>query len=262
MQKIFVYISSLVFCLTVFSAQAQESNKPQEPNKAQQPQQPNKGEEADTIPLFNGMTVQADVASVIGSVTSSGVTYSYEVGAQLDFKHKFYPIIEIGHAGADKTSTNDISYQTNGLFGRVGVDVNLIRPKKDSRPTNNLFLVGVRMGMSKFKYNLNNVTVTDSYWGGSETLDYPNVSTAKIWYEIVLGIRVEVIKNLYMGWSVRTKNMISQDATGDITPWYVPGFGLNKGSVQGLNYTIGYKFNIRSKIPQMKAKPKGQIKNK
>ena len=247
MLKIYTYISSLIFCFMVFSVQAQKTNKVQK---------------IDSIPLINGVTVQADVASIISSAFTSKETYSSEVAVQVDLKHKYFPILEVGYAGANKISNENITFQTNGMFSRLGVDLNLLTPKKDQKPTTNLFLAGLRLGMSSFKYNFNNFIITDTYWGGSETLNYTNISNTKIWYEIVLGIRVEVVKNIFMGWSVRTKNLLNQDVTGQISPWYIPGYGINNGSSWGLNYTIGYKLNIHSKIPIVKIKPGSEVKKK
>ena len=192
--------------------------------------------------FFNGVTVQADIASFATSVFTNGERYSMEGGVQIDLKHKFYPIVEIGFAGANKLSTSDISFKTNGLYGKIGFDFNLLKQKKDSKPTNNLFLAGLRLGMTNFKYNISNILISDDYWGESNIIDYNNVSSTKIWFEIVVGIRVEVVKNIYMGWSVQNKNLISQDISGAPTPWFIPGYGLNNSSNWGVSYTIGYKF--------------------
>ncbi len=244
MQKTFAYISSLILCTLTLTAVAQKNIKTPE---------------KDNTPLFNGLTIQLDVASVASSFLSNGESYSYEAGAQVDLKHKYYPVFELGYAGANKTSNNDINFKTNGLFGRLGVDINLINPKKDQKPTTNLFLAGIRLGMSNFPYNVSNVIITDNYWGGSETFNYPAKISTKVWYEIVAGVRVEVTKNIYMGWTIRSKNMLSQDIAGEVAPWYVPGFGTNTGNNWGFNYTIGYKLQIPMKV---KTRTNKEIKKK
>jgi hypothetical protein len=193
------------------------------------------------IPLYNGFTIQADLASAATSAISTE-TYSYEAGIQVDLKHKYYPIFELGFAGANKTTTDNIGYITNAPFGKIGLDFNILKKKKDSKPTNNLFLAGFRFGMSNFNYRLTNVTITDNYWGGSEVVFKDANTTTKIWWEIVAGVRVEVVKNFYMGWTIRNKNLISQDVAGAVAPWYIPGFGINNASNWGFNYTLGYHF--------------------
>ena len=244
MQKTFAYISSLLLCLFVVPIEAQKTKK---------------AVEVDNTPLFNGLTIQVDAASLLGSVLSTGETYSYEAGAQVDLKHKYFPVFELGYGGANKISNNNIDFKTNSLFGRLGVDINLLSKKKDSKPTSNLFLVGLRLGMSSFPYSISNAIITDNYWHGSEVNNYQNEITNKIWYEIAAGVKVEVAKNFFMGWTVRIKNLISQDVAGQVAPWYIPGYGINNGTSYGINYTLGYKLQIPTKV---KVLSKKEIQNK
>jgi len=72
--------------------------------------------------------------------------------------------------------------------------------------------------------------------------NYSNQSTTRIWYEVVAGVRVEIIKNIFMGWTVRNSHLIGQDAEGDVAPWYIPGYGKNISSNWSINYTLGYHF--------------------
>jgi hypothetical protein len=242
MQRTFKYISSLVLCLlVVYSAQAQKKINPKTKLVT------------DTIkvPFFNGISVQGDVASMASSFLSNGDTYSYEAAVQADFKHKYFPVFELGYAGADKLTIEKVGFKTNAFFGRAGIDFNVLKQKKDSKPTTNLLLVGLRLGMANFNYNTSNIAIADDYWGGStQTINYDNISTTKIWYEITAGIRVEILKNIFMGWTVRSKTLISKDVDGVVTPWYIPGFGINKSSNLGFNYTIGYKFQLPAKKKQ------------
>lgn len=203
---------------------------------------------ADSTRWLNGFTVNVDVASLVTSTFINNGMYSSEAGIQLDLKHKFFPTFEVGVAGANKVSNDNINFKTNGLFERFGIDFNLRKKKPDSKPTNNLFTAGIRLGMSNFKYDVTNVTITDNYWGGSTSIDYRNQNASKIWYEFVVGVQVEVIKNFYMGWNIRVRNLISKDISGVVSPWYIPGFGQNNGSNYGFNYTLGYHFWPQKKI--------------
>lgn len=227
MLSIYKFTISIILCLVVITTHAQDKNK-------------------DTIQVktkwWNGLTLQVDAASLVNSALSNGDSYSIEAGAQLDIKNKYYPILEIGFAGANKTSAEDIIFKTNGLFGRVGVDFNMKKSKPNAKMSNNLFTAGLRLGMTSFAYNINNILITDDYWGNSELLDFNNQTSSKIWYEIVVGVKVEVFKNTYMGWTVRNKHLISKDTTGDVFPSYIPGYGVNKSTIWGINYVLGYKF--------------------
>jgi hypothetical protein len=240
MRRIFVYISSILLCLLLTTVSAQKKkNKP----IVVPP---------DSTVWLNGFTVQADVGSLITSTLMSGDSYSSEAAIQMDLKHRIFPTFELGVAGANKLTPDNIGFKTNGTFERLGVDFNLRKRKIDSKPTNNLFIAGLRIGMSHFNYNVTNVQVTNDYWGGSVPLNYMNQTSSKIWYEIVVGVQVEVLKNVFMGWTIRNKNLISQDIPGVIAPWYIPGFGQNNGSNWGFNYTLGYHFGPKNKYIKSK----------
>lgn len=234
MQRISVYISSLLLCLVVNTTIAQKKKPTVLP--------------PDSTRWLNGFSVQIDAASIVSSEFTSNGSYSREGGIQLDLKHKIFPTVEIGSAGTTKISTtNNIGFQGNGTFERFGFDFNLKKRKIDSKPTNNLFTAGLRIGMSHFNYNVTNINLADSYWGGSQTFDYPTQNTTRIWYEIVVGVKVEVLKNFFMGWTIRNKNLISQDVAGEVSPWFIPGFGLNNTTNWGINYTLGYHFGSQKK---------------
>ncbi len=227
MRSILKYTISFVLLLNLSNVGAQEK----------------KNEEKETKPaLLNGLTVQVDVASLAYNFISKGETYSTEASIQANLRNKYFPIVEVGFGGADKMTADNIGFKTNGLFGRVGFDLNLLKQKEGSKPTNNLFLAGVRLGFTNFLYDVSNVVVADDYWGTTEILNYNNQSATKVWYEIVAGVKVEVIKNIYMGWTVRTKNLLNQDKEGNVSPWYIPGFGINTSNTWGFSYSIGYNF--------------------
>jgi len=245
MLKTFKYISSLIFCmLMVYSVQAQKIKIQKKTVSDSIP-----------VPFFNGIIVEGDIASVASSVLSNGGTHSYEGAVKIDLKHKFYPTFEFGYASADKLTVDNIGFSTNGAFWRGGIDINMLKQKKAANAINSMLLLGVRLGVSSFNYNITNVTITDEYWGGpAQTMNYNNLSTTKVWLELTAGIRVEVLKNIYMGWTIRNKNLLTSTADGAVTPWYIPGFGVNKSTNLGLNYTIGYKFQVPVK-KKISAKP-------
>ena len=188
------------------------------------------------------MTLQVDAASIASSTLLSKDVYSVEAGAQINLKNKYLPIVELGYASVNKTSLEDIRFKTNGFFGRVGMDFNLVKKKKDGKLSPNLFLMGLRLGMTNATYSINNMVITNDYWGGNQTLPESKLTPTKIWFELVFGIRVKVVDNIYMGWSLRNKHLLTTDKVGDMSPWYIPGYGKNASSNWGFSYTVGYKF--------------------
>lgn len=193
---------------------------------------------------LHGFRVDVDVSPIVTSFMNGSDVLNYEAAVQLDINHKYYPVFEMGYASADKLTTSAINYQGNALFYRIGLDFNLIKQKKETKVNlNNIFLVGGRLGFTQFDYNLSNIQLRNDYWGNTEIKDLEQISVSKLWYEIVVGVRVEILKNIFIGWSVRSKNLLTKDKAGNFKPWHVPGFGINSdSSVWGLNYMLGYKF--------------------
>lgn len=195
------------------------------------------------VRFFNGIRLDVDLVPLASSFLSTHETYSYEVALQSDLKHKYFPVVEIGYGGADKISSTNIGYKTDAVFGRVGLDFNIMKEKKSVKPTNNLFLAGIRVGFSSFKYNITDVSIVNDYWGENQTLNYENIPATRVWIEFVAGMRVEIFKNVFLGWTVKNKSTSSEDVAGKFKPWYIPGFGLNTGNANWeVNYCLGYKF--------------------
>lgn len=190
---------------------------------------------------INDLRLEVNVAPMVNTLFNNEI-FTYEAALQASVLKKYYPVFEMGFAGADHTASNDINFKTNGVYSRIGLDFNIMKPKKKQDPTNNLFLVGVRVGFSNFKYDLNNVLLTDEYWNQTQNRDFKHESASKVWFEISAGMRVEIIKHVYMGWSIRNKNFFKEATVGKLNPWFVPGYGVSNGSKWNLIYAVGYSF--------------------
>lgn len=192
---------------------------------------------------INGFRLDVDVSPVVTTFLNKGNIFSYEAGIQMNINDKYYPVFEMGYGGAKKITASDINYQGDALFYRLGLDFNLMKQKETKKKLNNVFLFGGRLGFSRFNYDLTNIGFGNDYWGTPEIRHATDLTTSRLWYEIVAGVRVEIAKNVFIGWTVRSKNMLTTDQPGQYKPWYVPGFGINSDSgVWGFNYLLGYKF--------------------
>jgi outer membrane receptor protein involved in Fe transport len=99
------------------------------------------------------------------------------------------------------------------------------------------------LGYSPFSYNYKNISVTDVYWNQTVSQDIENIKTSRTWLELVAGVRVEIAKNIFMGWSVRNKKLFGTDLPGELSPYYIPCFGVKgDGKAWGVNYSVGYRF--------------------
>ena len=229
MQQICKYFISIFLWFSIYTLNAQNQDNKDSVN-------------IDKINLINGLRIDLDISPVITSLLSKSDSYSFEGAVQTTLFQKYFPVIEFGFAGADKTSTENVNFSTNGGFLRIGNDFSAMKQKAGADKQNNFFLIGARLGFSHFNYKINNIEIQDEYWEESKTYNFTKLKSTKLWFEIAAGIRVEIIKNIYMGWTIRNKRMLINDSEGKISPWYVPGFGVNSTSSWGFNYAIGYKF--------------------
>ena len=234
----FLIISILsLFSVLCTQAQSKQTNKPETALKKSKPDSVKV-----STPIFKNLRLDIDVAPILKNIFAADDTYSFETGLQANLLNKYYPIIELGYGGANHTSSTDIGFKTNGLFGRIGLDFNLLKQKEGKKLSSNLILAGLRLGYSKFNYDLTNIVINNDYWNEKTQYDILIESTSKLWFEIVFGVKVEISKNIYMGWTIRNKRTIKEAALGTLNPWFAPGYGINSSSNIGINYMIGYKF--------------------
>ena len=190
---------------------------------------------------------ETDVASLLANALYNGERYNYESAIVVDINRSYMPVLEFGFGGADYTSSALTSFKGEGIFSKIGLDFNLMKPEKDKPLSTNLFYAGVRFGLSAINYNYLNFKLKNDYWNEYQQNDYLDLKQTSVWFELVAGMRVEVSKNVYMGWTVRNKNIIGDPKPGEFHPWYVPGFGRKgEGNNWTINYAIGYKINMRN----------------
>jgi hypothetical protein len=194
------------------------------------------------VPLITGMRIEADAGSTIIGLLSGGEMYSYEGALQLYIQNKYYPVFEMGMAGADKVSGSGINYRGGGLYYRLGTDFNMMKSREGAKPTNNLLLVGARLGFSNFSYDLLDISFTDKFRNVSTVKNMTDINQSSFWLEISGGIRVELVRNVFLGWNIKYKNLINRSSPGEYFPYYIPGYGINSEGIWGFSYAIGYKF--------------------
>lgn len=161
-----------------------------------------------------------------------------------DFKvtRKHYLAAEIGNE--NKTINDDhLNFTTKGTFIKVGFDYNTY---ENWFGMNNMIYVGLRYGASAFSQTLNSYTIYNPhpYFGEEPTIvdgtKYDGLTAQ--WLEVVAGVKAEIVQNLYVGFSIRMNNLISNKVPDNFDNLYIPGFNRTYGGKfgAGLNYTISY----------------------
>lgn len=208
------------------------------PVQAQHPPQPEGVKvEEEKIPLYNGVSIGVDLFG-IGNKLFGGDFLSSEVSIDANLKNRFFPIIEIGYGLTDTTDDDyNIHYKSSAPYARIGLDYNTMSKKK----SDSFLFAGMRYGFTAFKYDVQAPELEDPIWGSSVPFSYNGINSHAHWIELLVGIRVKIIKNFQMGWTVRYKARLNVKDNINATPWYIPGYGSNKSTNFGFTYNLIYK---------------------
>lgn len=202
-----------------------------------------KKEPIHNAPLLGGLLITADVSAPFMNLL--GTQYgSYEVGVELDLYHRFFPVVEVGVGTAQYAPTNN-NYTFNcapSLYGRVGLNYNFFY----NNGSESFIGVGLRYGLTTFKYNWDNITLSDNYWDSTVVTSTPYETAFAHWGEIAVVLRVQIYKNFYMGWSGRYRLLIDCGSSQYGNPYFIPGFGP-KETAFGFTYTVGYNIPFGNK---------------
>ena len=191
-----------------------------------------------------GLHLSADVFGYIYPIFVKDKYYSSELSASLDIDNRFFPTIEVGLGHTDMVSQlYEIGYRTRAPYYRVGLDYTVLYKKGNP----GYIYIGARMGYTSFDYSVEAPPLVDPVWGDESFVRFSDVPCRSRWAEAVGGVRAEVAKNFYMGWSLRYKYLFYEGPVSNGGPWYVPGFGAGKKTAFGATYTFCYYFNLSRK---------------
>ena len=159
------------------------------------------------------------------------------------FKTKWFVIGELGFENV-KFEQNHYDYRSNGGFLKLGIDYNFF--KVDEPGNNDNISLGLRYGIGSQSHESPRYSILDDYWGDyTGSFDLSNVTSH--WVELVGGIRTEVLKNFYMGWTIRMKTLVAVGNTNELEPYTIPGYGRGDNSVNlGFTYTLEYYIPFRN----------------
>lgn len=191
-------------------------------------------------PLFGGLMLWADISAPVMNVL--GTQYgSYEVSLEADFYHRFFPIIEVGMGMSQYTPEgNNYTYRVPlSPYARVGLNYNFFF----NNGSESFIGIGARYGLSYFSYQWDNIMLDDPYWDNQEIVATPLQNAFAHWGEVVLNLRVQIVKRFYMGLTGRYKILIECGSSQYGDPYYIPGFGLKEGGF-GFTYTVGYNLPL------------------
>lgn len=274
MKHILKYIFSLGLLMSLSFVQAQDTI-PTSRKKVtgEVPEAPKQGktkpavtEKKDSIPVKKdryGVRVGVDLYKLTRGLYDSDYK-GVEFTGDYRLTKRYYLAAELG--AEDKTTDDDrLNTTTKGTYLKAGFDYNLYENWLNME---NIISVGLRGGFSTFSQELNTYKIynPNPYWGEMPAKNsgekFNGLSAG--WVEVVFGLKAQVIRNIFVGFSVRLNTLVYDKKPSDnFENLYIPGFNRtyagNFGA--GFNYTISYFIPLYKKTVEVKV-PKTKKKNK
>jgi len=204
----------------------------------------------------SGIALGVDLAPIMTRLVDKeriGIGFN----GRVNLKNRIFAVGEFGYEKVDFIHQNMVDgeysyyfdYKSNGSYFRGGLDYNIFNVADEPDNHDNV-LIGFRYGVAWQDHYSTKYIIGNSYWD-----DYvssaPLSSEMTHWGEIIFGLRCEVLKNFYMGWTVRLKGVILKSESSSLDPAYVPGYGQNKNAL-----TAGFTYTLEYQIPFNKTRKK------
>lgn len=189
---------------------------------------------ADTrkAPLIRSVAFGVDlVGAALNTFSTEGDCQAF---VQANLRGSILPVIEVGYGSSDKmTSDEKYKYKSSGMFGRIGVDYNMLNDKSGDYK----LMIGARYGFCGFT-STTTPTPESAANGLTAFEDKPGMQ----WIELCAGVDAKVWGPLHMGWSIRYRHRMAGDEFIE-QHIYAPGYGnaFNDVNIMAL-YTIGLQF--------------------
>jgi len=189
-----------------------------------------------------GLRVGADIFTPIYGLFDED-RQGFELVADYRLAKRFWLAGEMGYL--DKLVTEDYyNYRSAGGYLKVGADFNAYQNWVGME---NMIVVGMRYGYSNYDITLNEYTVNSDAYLDPEiknaSISYDNLNAQ--WIELVLGLKVEVLHNVYLGAMFSGKVMVTATETENFKNMFAPGF--NGVSVN--DYGFGFSYTVSYLIP-------------
>lgn len=161
--------------------------------------------------------------------------------AELNMHNRYIPVFEVGLGNAENTpADNNYTYHSPvSPYFKIGIDYNFLY---NSNPDYRIY-AGMRYGFSPFRWTLRDVTSIGDYWGEPSQMQFPAINATAGYFEFLFGLRVQIWRNISMGWSIRFHKVLHQSPTLNGKPWYIPGYG-STGSPFTASLSVYYTLRL------------------
>jgi len=188
-----------------------------------------------------GPRIGVDLSRFGSSFYGAGERVAWEIQGDYPVKGIWFPTVEFGMLQLEDEKDNYF-YENNGAYGRIGVDLNIL--KFETLNDHDLVFAGLRYGYSRYSHRADNIEYSN-YWGGLLT-SVPERNLNAHWGEVVFGMKGEIFRNFFIGWSWRIKFVMLKTRDEIIDPFIIPGVGRTSVEVP-MDFTYGVYYRIPTK---------------
>lgn len=255
-------ISFCLFCIT-FNVVGQETEIAKESDKPEEVQHNEVIAKTENIldsvnvryKKKYGLRAGVDIFKPILSIVNSNFS-GFDIVGDYRLKRNLYIAAEIGIA-EQGVRRDTYHFTTKGSYISAGLNYNMF---KNWLEMDNEIYLGVRYGFSAFSQTVDYYTlfqkgteidgISDSYFEPKkveESVEYDDLTAH--WTAFVFGMKVEVLKNFYLGVSTQFNIMLASTDLSNFENQYVPGFNkvFSTGTGIGFNYTVSYRIPLYKK---------------
>ncbi len=173
-----------------------------------------------------------------------------ELTGDFRWNKKYFLAAELGNE--NKTTEDErLTSNSKGSYLKVGFDYNMYENWLDME---NIISIGLRYGLSSFSQELNGYKIYNPhpYWGESSLIpankQFNGLSAS--WLEVVTGMKAKMFNNVFVGFSVQLKTLITNKKPDGFDNLYIPGFNRTYNG----SFGIGFNYSVTYFIPLYKKK--------
>lgn len=203
-----------------------------------EPERKLKPKRTDNYIRMKGIRVGMDVTRPFQDLWTKGNRYGSEFSFDMEIWPNLFPVFETGY-DVMKVKTDYVDYSGNGTYSRIGMDYNFLQA--ENKNDKDLLFFGLRYGFTLARQQVDHYFV-DSYWGPINGR-FGSQNYFAHWGEFLVGIKGEIFRNFYMGWTVRGKVKMHHKYLGIPPVFFIPGFGKATKNFN-LDFTYSVYYNI------------------
>ncbi len=211
-------------------------------------------------PRFDYFRLGVDLSKFLASPLAPAYN-AYEFSFDTHYKKDLWLAADFGW-GKSRVNNDNIAFNSRNFFLRLGLDKTFFN-QEFKGDLDNAF-IGLRYGMAYVHRAEATYAIKDTVWGNTSG-SVAGADFLAHWIELGAGFRLELVKNIFLGWNIRAKTFVNPSTFKELPPAYIAGYGRGeKNTAFGYNLFLMMGFGdkrVNAKAP-MNPQVKGQSKPK